>query len=347
MQYRNLGRTDLSVSTICLGSMTWGEQNTEPEAHAQLDMALEAGVNFVDAAEMYPFPAREETTGETERCIGRWLKRSRKRDKVVIATKVSGPASGWLTWIRGGDTRLDRMNIEAAIDGSLQRLQTDYIDLYQLHWPDRSTNYFSKLGYQHDPSENAVPIHETLEVMSDLVRAGKIRHIGVSNETPWGTMTYLEHAERNGQPRIVSIQNPYSLLNRTFEIGLAEVAHREGIGLLPYSPLGFGVLTGKYLGGAEPADTRLTLFKQFSRYTNDAGVKATEAYVKLARSHGLSPTQMALAYVLSRPFVTSVIIGATRLEQLQENLASVDLELSEDVLRAIEEIHQDHHNPCP
>jgi aryl-alcohol dehydrogenase-like predicted oxidoreductase len=239
------------------------------------------------------------------------------------------------------------MNIEAAIDGSLKRLQTDYIDLYQLHWPDRSTNYFSKLGYQHDPSENAVPIHETLEVMSDLVRAGKIRHIGVSNETPWGTMTYLEHAERNGRPRIVSIQNPYSLLNRTFEIGLAEVAHREGIGLLPYSPLGFGVLTGKYLGGAEPAGTRLTLFKQFSRYTNDAGVKATEAYVKLARSHGLSPTQMALAYVLSRPFVTSVIIGATRLEQLQENLASVDLELSEDVLRAIEEIHQDHHNPCP
>ena len=347
MQYRDLGRTDLRVSTICLGSMTWGEQNTEAEAHAQLDMAMEAGVNFVDAAEMYPFPARAETTGETERCIGRWLKRCGKRDKIIIATKVSGPASAWLTWIRGGNTRLDRMNIEAAIDGSLKRLQTDYIDLYQLHWPDRSTNYFSKLGYQHDPSEEAVPIHETLEVMSDLVRAGKIRHIGVSNETPWGTMTYLEYAERNGLPRIVSIQNPYSLLNRTFEIGLAEVAHREGVGLLPYSPLGFGVLTGKYLGGAQPADARLTLYKQYSRYANDAGVKATEAYVKLASSHGLSPTQMALAYVLSRPFVTSAIIGATRLEQLQENLASVELELSEHVLSAIEEIHKDHHNPCP
>ena len=284
MQYRNLGRTDLRVSTICLGSMTWGEQNTEAEAHAQLDMALEAGVNFVDAAEMYPFPAREETTGETERCIGRWIKGRSNRDKVVIATKVLGPASGWLTWIRGGNTHLDRVNIEAAIDGSLERLQTDYIDLYQLHWPDRSTNYFSKLGYQHDPNESAIPIHETLEVMSDLVRAGKIRHIGVSNETPWGTMTYLEYAERNHLSRIVSIQNPYNLLNRTFEIGLAEVAHREEVGLLPYSPLGFGVLTGKYLEGAQPAEARLTLYKQYSRYMNDAGIRATEAYVKLARS---------------------------------------------------------------
>lgn len=327
--------------------MTWGEQNTEADAHDQLDMALEAGVNFVDAAEMYPFPAREETTGETERCIGRWLKKRNQRDKVILATKVTGPASGWLTWIRGGNTRLDRVNIEAAVDGSLERLQTDCIDLYQLHWPDRTTNYFSRLGYEHDPNENAVPIHETLEVMSDLVRAGKIRHIGVSNETPWGLMTFLQHAERSGLPRIVSIQNPYSLLNRTFEIGLAEVAHREGVGLLPYSVLGFGVLTGKYLGGAQPENARLTLFQQYSRYTNDAGVKATEAYVKLARSRGLSPSQMALAYVLSRPFVTSAIIGATRLEQLKENLASIELELSEDVLTAIEEIHRDHHSPCP
>ncbi len=346
MQYRRLGRTDLEVSVICLGTMTWGQQNTEAEAHEQLDYAWSRGVNFLDAAEMYPVPARAETTGRTEACIGTWLASRRNRDKVILATKVAGPLAH-MHWIRGGKARLDRGNIEAAVEASLKRLQTDYIDLYQLHWPDRPTNYFGQLGYVHDPATDWTPIEETLEVLNDLIRAGKIRHYGLSNETPWGTMKFLHLAESRGWPRPVSVQNPYSLLNRSYEVGMAEISIREDCGLLAYSPLAFGVLSGKYLGGEWPEKARLTLFEQFDRYSGTQAGKAAEAYVRLARECGLSPAKMALAFVNSRDFVTSNIIGATTLEQLAENIDSIDLRLDADVLRRIEEIHTLYPNPAP
>ena len=346
MILRQLGRTDIRVSALCLGTMTWGEQNSEAEAHAQLDAALEAGVNFIDTAEMYPVPPKAKTYGLTERYIGNWLAKRGNRDKVVLATKVLGRSDS-LTYMRDGHACLDRKNIEAAVTDSLQRLQTDYIDLYQLHWPDRQTNCFGQLGYAAAAEEHTVPIGETLQVLGDLVAAGKVRCIGLSNETPWGVMTFLKLAEQLDLPRVVSIQNPYNLLNRTFEIGLAEIAHREDVGLLPYSPMAFGVLSGKYLNNARPAGARLTLFKRFSRYTNPMGIKATKAYVALAREHGLDPAQMALAFVTHRPFVTSNIIGATSLEQLRANLGSADLEPSQAVLEGIEAIHTKHPNPCP
>ena len=253
MQHRPLGHTGIDVSVLCLGTMTFGEQNTEAEAHAQLDRALAAGIDFIDTAEMYPVPPRAETQGRTESYIGTWLAARGGRDRVVLATKVSGPGD-WITWLRGGGHRLDRRNIEAALEASLRRLRTDYVDLYQLHWPDRETNFFGKLGYTPEDNDQSVPLLETLEVLAGLVRAGKVRAIGVSNETPWGLMRYLALAEQHGLPRLASIQNPYSLLNRTFEIGLAEVAMREQCGLLAYSPLGFGVLSGKYLEGRRPSN---------------------------------------------------------------------------------------------
>jgi len=345
MKFRKLGRTDIEVSVICLGTMTWGEQNTEAEAHEQLDTALAAGVNFIDVAEMYPVPPKPETYTLTEQYIGNWLKRRGRRDDVVLATKVVGRAD-WLEYVRDGQPCLDRTNIEQAVNASLTRLQTDYVDLYQLHWPDRNTNYFGELGYTHAP-DNSVPIEETLRVLADLVESGKVRQVGLSNETPWGTMEFLRLAEQCGLPRMVSVQNPYSLLNRSFEVGMAEVAHREDCGLLAYSPLGFGVLSGKYLNGQQPANARITLFERFSRYSNPQVELATQAYVDLAHEHELDPAQMALAYVNSRPFVTSNIIGATNSGQLQSNLASIDLELSEDVLTGIESIHQRQPNPAP
>ena len=346
MEYRPLGRTGVKVSVICLGTMTWGKQNTEAEAHAQLDTALAAGVNFIDTAEMYPVPPEAETYSRTEQCIGSWLAARGNRDKVVLATKVVG-RSDWLPHVRGGRAILDRKNIEDALHASLKRLRTDYIDLYQLHWPDRNTNFFGALGYEHAADEVTVPIEETLRVLADLVAAGKVRYIGLSNETPWGAMKFLHLAEQLNLPRVASIQNPYSLLNRTYEIGLAEVSHREDCGLLAYSPLGFGVLSGKYLDGARPAGARLTLFERFSRYSNPRTERATKAYVELARAHGLKPAQMALAYVHSRPFLTSAIIGATSQEQLRDNLASHDLRLTKELLEAIEVIHQDNPNPSP
>jgi len=346
MEYRRLGHTDIKVSTICLGTMTFGEQNTESEAHTQLDYAVEAGVNFIDTAEMYPVPPKGETYGRTEEYIGSWLQQHGNRERVILASKVAGPARD-LGYLRNGKARLDRTNIETALDGSLRRLRTDYLDLYQLHWPDRKTNFFGKLGYQHDPTDEPVPIEETLQVLGDLVRAGKVRHIGLSNETPWGAMRFLQAAKELNLPRAVSIQNPYNLLNRSFEIGMAEVSHREELGLLAYSPLGFGVLSGKYLGGNQPSGARLTLFDRFQRYRGQRGLLATEAYVSLARSQGLDPAQMALAYAASRPFVTSVIIGATSLDQLASNLKSLDMHLSPLVLSAIEEIHRGNPNPCP
>ncbi|MFM1890928.1 MAG: hypothetical protein RLZ44_5, partial [Pseudomonadota bacterium] len=271
----------------------------------------------------------------------------RCRDRVVIATKVAGPGRDWLPYIRGGGNRLDRGNIQAAVHASLRRLGTDVIDLYQLHWPDRHTNCFGQLGYVHPDHDDMTPLLETLQVLSELVLAGKVRQIGVSNETPWGLMQYLRLAERHGLPRMVSIQNPYSLLNRSFEVGLAEIAHRERVGLLAYSPLGFGVLSGKYLNGARPAGSRLALFDSYTRYSNPQAEAATAAYVALARAHGVAPAQLALAYVTSRPFVTANIIGATRMDQLETNLASTELQLSEELLAGIEAIHTEHPNPSP
>jgi len=347
MQYRPLSDTGLNVSALCLGTMTFGEQNSEQQAFEQLDMALDAGINFIDTAEMYPVPPRADTMGATERVIGRWLQKRGCRDRVILATKVAGPGRDWLPYIRGGGNRLDRNNIFAAVDESLRRLQTDVIDIYQLHWPERTANYFGKLGYEHEDEDDGVALLETLQALAELVDAGKIRHIGVSNETPWGLMRYLDLAVSQGLPRMVSIQNPYSLLNRSYEVGLAEISHREGVGLLAYSPLGFGVLSGKYLSASQPADARLTLYPDYNRYSNPQAQKATHDYVRLARDNGLDPAQMALAFVTSRPFVTSNIIGATKVAQLQANLASVDTRLDDQLLADIEAIHQRHPNPSP
>ncbi|NBC48250.1 MAG: NADP(H)-dependent aldo-keto reductase [Gammaproteobacteria bacterium] len=346
MNQRPLGKTDLRVSELCLGTMTFGEQNTESDAFAQLDRAVDAGINFIDTAELYPVPPRAETQGLTEQYVGNWLARRGGRERLVIASKVAGPGD-WVDYLRMPGRRLDRPNIEAALDASLKRLQTDYIDLYQLHWPDRETNFFGKLGYSPSEQDDSVPLLETLQVLDELVKAGKIRHVGLSNETPWGTMRMLSLAETHGLPRMVSIQNPYNLLNRSFEIGLAEVVIREQCGLLAYSPLAFGMLSGKYLEGQLPAGARLTLFARFDRYSNEEAVRATADYCLIARRHGLDPAQMALAFVTSRPFVTSNIIGATTLEQLDSNIASTELTLSDEVLEEIELVHRRQPNPSP
>lgn len=346
MEYKRLGRTDLQVSAICLGTMTWGEQNTEQQAHEQLDYALAAGVNFIDTAEMYPVPPKAETYSRTEQYIGNWLAKRGKRGKIVLATKVAGRGD-WIDYMRDGNICFDRNNIETAINDSLKRLQTDYVDLYQLHWPDRKTNFFGHLGFEYDPEDQSVPIEETLSVLNDIIKTGKVRHFGLSNETPWGAMTFIRLADEKGWPRPVSIQNPYNLLNRSFEIGLSEVAHHEDMGLLAYSPLGFGVLSGKYLDGARPEGARLTLFTRFDRYNSVNAGRATQAYVDIARKHGLDPAQMALAYVTSRSFVTSNIIGATTMAQLKDNIASMDLKLDEAVIEDIEAVHKDIPNPCP
>jgi aryl-alcohol dehydrogenase-like predicted oxidoreductase len=345
MQYRPLGNTDLTLSSLTLGTMTWGEQNTEKEAHTQIDMALDAGINCLDAAEMYPVPPKADTQGRTEAFIGSWLARKQQRDRVIIATKITGPGESF-HYLRNG-TRLNRQQILDAADASLKRLQTDYIDLYQLHWPERQTNFFGKLGYRHQQDDQAVPIEETLRACEELISSGKVRHIGISNETPWGLHEYLRLSETHNLPRVVSVQNPYNLLNRTYEVGMAEMSIREQVGLLAYSPLAFGVLSGKYLGGQRPAGARLTLFERFQRYTSPLAEQVTAAYVELAHQHSLSPTQMALAFVTQQPFVTSNIIGATSLEQLKENLDSSDVQLSDELLNAIEHIHTQHPNPCP
>lgn len=346
MEYRCLGKTDLKVSLVCLGTMTFGGQNSESEAFEQLDYAVNQGINFIDTAEMYPIPLDAQTQGRTEEYVGNWVSQRGNRDRVILATKVTGP-SPRLTHIREGKTRLNRESIREAVNGSLKRLKTDYIDLYQIHWPERATNMFGKLGYEHSEQADLTDIGDTLAAMDELVQEGKVRHAGVSNETPWGLMSYLRASDARGLSRIVSIQNPYSLLNRSFEVGLAEFAHRESVGLLAYSPLGFGVLSGKYLNNHMPEKARRTLFKKYDRYSNPQGILATEAYVSLARASGLEPAQMALAYVKSRPFVTSTIIGVTTMAQLKNNIASVDIGLTENVSAAIEAIHKQHPNPCP
>ena len=350
MEYVALGDSGLDISRLTLGTMTWGEQNTAQDAFSQIDLALEHGINLIDVAEMYPGPPRPETQGDTERILGQWLARSGRRDKVLIATKVVGPINDPTrpSHFRDGNTHFDRANLTAALDASLKRLGTDYVDLYQLHWPDRNANYFGKLGYPYqDDAPDSAPIEETLAVLKEFIAAGKVRHIGVSNETPWGVGRFLEAARHADLPRIVSIQNPYSLLNRSYEIGLSEFAHRDGIGLLAYSPLAFGVLSGKYLNGARPAGGRLTLFDRFVRYSNPQAEAATAQYVALADAHGLTPAQLALAWVNSRPFVLSNIIGATTLAQLEENLRSIDVTLDATLLAGIEAIHTRQPNPAP
>jgi aryl-alcohol dehydrogenase-like predicted oxidoreductase len=347
MKYKPLGQSGLDVSLICLGTMTWGEQNTESEAHQQLDYAWEQGVNFLDAAEMYPVPPRKETQGLTEVYIGTWMKARQNRDKVFVATKVAGP-SGRLTYLRGGDLRLNRHHITQAVEDSLKRLQTDYIDIYQLHWPDRETNNFGSLGYRHDPKDTPIPLEETYAVLIDLIQAGKIRHWALSNETPWGTMTFLKLADRNKWPKPVSIQNPYSLLNRSYEVGMAEISIREHCGLLAYSPLAMGMLTGKYDGGQKPPKARLTVFHQFERYIGQRAKTAASRYNTMAKAHGLTPTQLALAFVNQQEFLTSNIIGATTLAQLKENIDTANLPpLDSGILAEIEAIHQEFTYPCP
>lgn len=347
MELRNLGNSEIKVTALCLGTMTWGEQNTEADAHAQLDLAMEHGVNFVDTAEMYAVPPRQETYGLTETYIGTWLRKSAKRDRIVLASKVAGRSSR-MTWVRDGKNQLDRKNITAALDGSLRRLQTDYIDLYQLHWPDRVTNYFGQLNYPYVDKDRGTPIAQTVAVMGELIAAGKIRAYGLSNETPWGVMQYVKEARAQGVPLPATIQNPFSLLNRSFEIGLAECTHNEGVGLLAYSPLAFGLLTGKYAGGQSPAGARLTLFgSHFKRYTNPEAAAAVEEYLTLAQKYGLSPAQLALSFVTTRPFVSSNIIGATSLEQLRENLGSTSIVITKEMQKEIDRIHTRHPNPAP
>ncbi len=343
MKYTTLPNTDIRVSKICLGSMTWGQQNTEAEGHEQLEYAIDKGVNFIDTAELYSVPARKETQGSTEKIIGTWLQKTKKRDEVVIATKIVGPRD-FVKHIRtGGFTKEEFAD---AIHKSLQRLQTDYIDLYQLHWPERTTNFFGVRGYTHDEAEEwSDNFNEILGYLSDFKKEGKIREIGLSNETPYGVMRYVEEA-RKGAPKMITVQNPYNLLNRKDEIGLTEVLHRENVGHLPYSPLGFGQLTGKYLDET-PKNARVTLFPQFSRYHNDNSFKATRAYNEIAKKHGISLTQMALAFVNERPFVTSNIIGATSLAQLEENIGSIDITLSDTILKEIEAVHEQIPNPAP
>ncbi|GLI91700.1 aldo/keto reductase [Methylocystis echinoides] len=349
MDYKPLGRTGLSVSAICLGSMTWGQQNTEAEGHEQLDFALDRGVTFIDTAEIYSIPPCPETQGSTERIIGSWLAARKNRDRVIIATKVAG--RGDAHWLRadGAPPVLDRKNIHVAIDGSLKRLQTDYVDLYQLHWPDRSLPLWGAGGTTYRPPSTRaeVPIEETLAALDELVKAGKVRHIGLSNETPWGVARFLRAAELGHGPRVASIQNAYNLLNRTFEMGLAEFAERDQVGLLAYSPLAQGYLTGKYQHGARPPGARTTLFQRGQRYEKPGVEAAIDAYLALARDLGLDPAQLALAYVTSRPFVTSNIIGATTMAQLKTDLDSVAVRITPEIERRIDEIHQLHSNPAP
>lgn len=349
MQFKPLAHTGILVPEICLGTMTFGEQNTQAEAFEQLDYALERGLNFWDTAEMYPVPPKPETQGSTESIIGNWIAARGGRDKLFLASKIAGPSYGGSD-IRDGQTKFVAVDIESALDQSLARLQTDYIDLYQLHWPQRPTNFFGKLGYgnaEAHSDQTVTQLEETLIALSAEIKKGRIRSIGLSNETPWGTLKFLHLAEKLGLEKFVSVQNPYNLLNRTYEIGMSEIAHYEGVGLLAYSPLAFGYLTGKFRHGARPVDARVTRFSRFSRYSNPESEWATEQYAQLAEQHGLTFTQLALAFVKQQFFVTSTIIGATNMNQLKENIDAFEIKLSEEVLQGIEAIHRQQPNPAP
>lgn len=346
MEYNLLPNTNINVSKICLGTMTWGEQNTEAEAHEQLDYAVNHEINFIDTAELYAVPAKSETQGKTETYIGTWLNKRKKRDDLIIASKAAGPGA-FVKHIRSGP-KFNKEHLTEALNNSLKRLQTDYIDIYQLHWPERPTNYFGALGYQHKSDDPITNFRETLTVLDDFIKEGKIRYIGLSNETPWGTMQYIRIAEKENLPKVITIQNPYSLINRTFEIGLSEISIREQVGLLAYSPLGGGLLSNKYLGGNKPEGARYTLWANyFTRYSHPNTMKAVEKYGELAQQNGLSLAQMALAFVNTRNFLTANIIGATSIAQLKENIDSINIKLSEDVLKEIERIHLEFPNPAP
>lgn len=345
MEYRPLGSSELSVSPVCLGTMTFGEQTPESDAHAQLDLAVAQGINFIDTAELYSVPSRAETSGASERIIGKWLKRQ-DRSRLVLATKAAGPGRS-LPWIRGGALNFTRDGLRAAVEASLRRLQTDYVDLYQLHWPDRNQPMFGQWRYEPDKERDTVPIKAQLEALAELVREGKIRAIGLSNEHPWGVMQFIRDAAEFDLPRVVSVQNAYHLLNRTFEFGLHEICQRERVGLLAYSPLAFGHLTGKYLADSG-AEGRVNRFQGFAlRYEKPGVPAAVAAYCNLARAHGLTPTQLALAFVRSRPFVASTIVGASNLGQLQEDLAACSVRLEESLLAEIDRLYLLHGSPAP
>ena len=349
MKYRKLGNTNIDVSVICLGTMTFGEQNSEAEGFEQMDYALDRGVNFFDTAELYAVMPRKETYGKTEEIVGNWLKSRKKRDKIILASKIASKSEDDLQWIRNGSTNLgfDRKNMDEAINNSLKRLKTDYIDLYQLHWPERKVPKFGVLDFKYDPKDQWTSIEEVLENLDRLIKAGKIRYVGLSNETPWGVMKFLQLAKEKNLPRMVSIQNVYSLVNRVFDVANSEVSIRENCGLLAYSPLAGGRLSGKYIGNKKPKNARYTIWpRRFSRHHTQRGEIAIESYFKLAKKYGYSPSLFANAFVNNRPFVTSNIIGATTMKQLEENINSIDITLSEEILDKIEDIHLSDPNPC-
>lgn len=343
MKYTTLPHTDIKVSKLCLGTMTWGNQNTQNEGFEQMDYATEQGINFFDTAELYPVPAEEKTYAETERIIGNWFEKTGNRDKVVLASKIAGPGD-YTAHIRTNGFRPDAL--KDAVNQSLKRLKTDYIDLYQLHWPERTTNTFGERDYKYKEEAWQDNFNQILQTFDEIIKSGKVRHIGISNEKAWGTMRYLEESRTHNLPKMITIQNAYSLLNRAFEGDIAEIAIREQIGLLAYSPMAFGVLSGKYINGTAADNARLKLFPRFSRYSSDNATEATKRYLKIAEDHELKPSQMALAFVTARPFLTSNIIGATNMEQLKENVASINITLHQDVLEAIEKVHNDIPNPA-
>ena len=346
MKYRKLGNTELNVSLICLGTMTYGEQNTQEEGFEQMDYALENGINFFDTAELYAIPPKEKTYGKTEEIIGNWFKIKKNRKKIILASKIAGPG---LKWIRGGGEQYSQRSIETALNNSLKRLNTDYIDLYQLHWPERNTNYFGDLDYKHDEKEKIWNSFESiLKSLRKFVDQGKIRYIGLSNETPWGFSKFLEIADKQNLPKVVSVQNPYSLINRTYEIGMSEISIREKAGLLAYSPLGIGYLTGKYRNKKVPKNSRLDLFyENYPRYHNQRTYDAVDNYFKIAKKYNISFTKLSLAFVNSRNFVTSNIIGATKMDQLKENIDSINLSLNENIINDINTVHENNPNPAP
>ena len=345
MNYRKLGNTDLDVSTICLGTMTWGEQNSQEEGFEQMDYALDQGINFFDTAELYAIPPKKNTYGKTEEVIGNWFNKTKKRSKVVLATKISGPG---LSWIRGGGNQYDKKNLNEAVNKSLERLKTDYIDLYQLHWPERKTNYFGKLGYEHKDDNQWNNFEEILNSLNEIIKTGKIRYIGLSNETAWGLSKFLELSKLKKLPKMMSVQNPYNLLNRTYEVGLAETSIREKTGLLAYSPLAFGYLSGKYRNDKMPEGSRMKLFgDQFPRYKTKSATNIIEFYYNIAKENNLDFAQMSLKFCEIQEFVTSVIIGATTMEQLKTNVESVNVKLDQNVIKKINEIQKLYPNPCP
>jgi aryl-alcohol dehydrogenase-like predicted oxidoreductase len=345
MKYTTLPNTDIKVSKICLGTMTFGQQNTEADGHAQMDYALEHGVNFFDTAEMYSVPARQETYGSTEKIIGTWFKKTGKREEIVLASKIAGPNPNF-TYMREKND-FSPASIKFALDQSLQRLQTDYIDLYQLHWPERKANFFGQRGFKVQDDAWEDNIHSVLETLDGFIKEGKINYIGLSNETPWGIMRFLEESKNFNLPRIKTVQNPYSLLNRQFEVGSAEVCMRENVGLFAYSPMAFGVLSGKFLTGESHPNARIKLFPQFSRYNSEQCTEATRLYQEVANKNGLSLTELALAFIEQQPFVTSTIIGATTVQQLKENIDTIKVSLSEEILKEIDSVHAVIPDPAP